>query len=172
MRKDSVQPRKRKQPAQGRKRKRKVVRSCRTEKGEVVLRKLLHNYCKAYSSLSDPTLAGGHTGARGHEEKVRRVRSRSEQEYQEYNEDQMKVFVKDIPIDFLEEEERYRWPTGAFDLSVVKTEECEVGERCVAPVDVSRGVRSYTCNYEECHNLQFSALHGPNSLREHMKLHH
>ena len=75
-------------------------------------------------------------------------------------------------LEMMAEQEKYRWPTGGFSLSQVKTEDCEVGERCVAPLEVSRGIRDYSCSFAECRHLHFTALDGPQSVREHMKLHH
>ena len=75
-------------------------------------------------------------------------------------------------LEMLAEQEKYRWPTGGFDLSQVKGEDTEVGDRCVAPTMVSRGIRDYSCSFYECRNLHFTALDGPHSVREHMKLHH
>ena len=44
---------------------------------------------------------------------------------------------------------------------------------CVAPGDVSAGMRDYTCTVSEaCRALRFTRLEGPQSVREHIKLCH
>jgi len=146
MRKDLVQPRKRKQPAQGRRRKRKAGRGVRSEKG-----------CPSSHTPRD----------KQHPEVARKTRSQPAVEVEAVPSSHLKT------LELLAEQEKYRWPAGAgFDQQdLVKSEESDVGERCVAPLDVSRGVRDYSCSFYECRNLHFTALDGPHSVREHMKLH-
>ena len=175
MRKDLVQPRKRKQPAQGRRRKRKAGRGVRSEKGKevgTVLGTLLHTYSKLSSphlGLTYPGCPSSHTPRdKQHPEVARKTRSQPAVEVEAVPSSHLKT------LELLAEQEKYRWPAGAgFDQpDLVKSEESDVGERCVAPLDVSRGVRDYSCSFYECRNLHFTALDGPHSVREHMKLHH
>ena len=170
MRKDSVQPRKRKQPAQGRRRKRKVVRGAKGKENReagLVLGTLLHTYSKG-STDSLPT-----PGDKENDTDKTKKTTRTLPAYETYQ----KAAVK-TDLDFLEEEQeeveenKYKWPSVAYDLATVKTEDSEVPERCVAPLDVSRGMRDYSCSHATCRHLQFSCLDGPSSVREHMKLYH
>ena len=193
MRKDLVQPRKRKQPAQGRRRKRKGGRGGRGEKGkerlarcQEVLGTLLHTYSKVSASPrphSALTLPGCHPSHAPHPshlprdkengETARKTRSQPAPEYETYQVTQPVVPPSQLKtLELLAEQEKYRWPPGGFDLSQVKTEDSEVGQRCVAPLEVSRGIRDYSCSFSECRHLHFTALDGPHSVREHMKLHH
>ena len=168
MRKDSVQPRKRKQPAQGRRRKRKVtrVKGKENRRSEVVLDKLLHTYCRGYNTLATP-------GDKENEAKIKKTRSLPAYTYQAPS--PLKAGLK-TDIGYLEEEEeeedKYKWPTPAFSLTSGKTDDSGDPSRCVAPLDVSRGMRDYTCSHVSCRHLQFTCLDGPNSVREHMKLYH
>ena len=172
MRKDSVQPRKRKQPAQGRKRKRKGGKggkgSCTGKENretDLVLGTLLHNYCKSYSAL---LLSSGDK-----ENETKNRKARSPPTYETFQiHAQLKTYKED-ELDFLEEEEdKYKWPASAFDLANIKTEDGEVSSSCVAPGEVSRGMRDYSCSHAGCRHLQFSCLDGPSSVREHIKLFH
>ena len=47
--------------------------------------------------------------------------------------------------------------------------EAQVG---IPPQEISLGMRSYSCSSEECKNLHFSSFEGPNSVKEHMAIHH
>ena len=190
MRKDLVQPRKRKQPAQGRRRKRKGGRGGRGEKGkerlarcQEVLGTLLHTYSKVSRPHTALTLPGCHPSHAPHPshlprdkengETARKTRSQPASEYESYQVTQPVVPPSQLKtLELLAEQEKYRWPPGGFDLSQVKTEDSEVGQRCVAPLEVSRGIRDYSCSFSECRHLHFTALDGPHSVREHMKLHH
>ena len=42
----------------------------------------------------------------------------------------------------------------------------------IAPQDISLGMRSYSCSSEECKNLHFGSFEGPNSVKEHIAIHH
>ena len=49
----------------------------------------------------------------------------------------------------------------------------DMATTCVAPGDVSAGIRDYTCRVSEhCRHLRFTRLEGPQSVREHIKLCH
>ena len=190
-----MQPRKRKQPAQGRRRKRKGGRGGRSEKGkenrsQVVLGTLLHTYSKVSASPRPHpalTLPGCQPAQPSHlprdkenGETARKTRSQPGAEYESYQVRQVTGHGSHpvVPpghlktLELLAEQEKYRWPAGGFDLSQVKTEDSEVGQRCVAPLEVSRGIRDYSCSFAQCRHLHFTALDGPHSVREHMKLHH
>ena len=45
-------------------------------------------------------------------------------------------------------------------------------EKGIAPLEISRGMRSYSCTSAECKNLHFSSFEGPNSVKEHIAIHH
>ena len=47
--------------------------------------------------------------------------------------------------------------------------EAQVG---IPPQEISLGMRSYSCSSEECKNLHFSSFEGPNSVKEHIAIHH
>merc|ERR1719347_1700100 len=47
-----------------------------------------------------------------------------------------------------DEEDKYKWPASVFNLS--KTEDREDPSRCVAPLEVSRGMRDYSCSHVKC----------------------
>ena len=160
MRKDSVQPRKRKQPAQGRRRKRKVTSRAKGKENlesEVVLRKLLHTYCRGYNTL--PT---------GDKENEKLKKNRSLPTYTYQAPSTLRAGIKtDLGLRQEDEEDKYKWPASVFNLS--KTEDREDSSRCVAPLDVSRGMRDYSCSHVKCRDLHFSCLE---HVREHMKLCH
>ena len=42
----------------------------------------------------------------------------------------------------------------------------------IPPQEINLGMRSYSCSSEECKNLHFTSFEGPNSVKEHMALHH
>ena len=48
----------------------------------------------------------------------------------------------------------------------------EEAYRGIAPQEISRGMRSYSCTREECKHLHFSTLEGPDSVKEHIAMHH
>ena len=42
----------------------------------------------------------------------------------------------------------------------------------IAPLEISRGMRSYSCTSEGCKHLHFTTFEGPNSVKEHIAIHH
>ena len=124
---------------------------------EVVLRKLLHTYCRGYNTL--PT---------GDKENEKLKKSRSLPTYTYQAPSTLRAGIKtDLGLRQEDEEDKYKWPASVFNLS--KTEDREDSSRWVAPLDVSRGMRDYSCSHVKCRDLHFSCLE---HVREHMKLCH
>lgn len=143
MRKDSIQPRKRKQPAQGRKRRNKTP----TKSGKE------QNDSKAASTVSlplrpvptkEPTIVNNSFGFSS---------------------------KQSFPID-----NPHLGSPNKKDCA--KTKEGKVfitdaeAQHGIAPLEISRGMRSYSCMSEECKNLHFTSLEGPDSIKEHIAKYH
>ena len=45
-------------------------------------------------------------------------------------------------------------------------------QKGIAPLEISRGMRSYSCTSKECKHLHFTTFEGPNSVKEHIAIHH
>jgi hypothetical protein len=45
-------------------------------------------------------------------------------------------------------------------------------QKGIAPLEISRGMRSYSCTSEECKHLHFTTFEGPNSVKEHIAIYH
>ena len=45
-------------------------------------------------------------------------------------------------------------------------------QKGIAPLEISRGMRSYSCTSKECKHLHFTTFEGPNSVKEHIAIYH
>eukprot|EP00092_Neocalanus_flemingeri_P096477 GFUD01122818.1.p1 GENE.GFUD01122818.1~~GFUD01122818.1.p1 ORF type:complete len:521 (+),score=109.89 GFUD01122818.1:62-1624(+) len=150
MRKDSVQPRKRKQPSQGRKRRNKNQNKGKDQ-----------NESKAVSETAIPPLP---TLQPVPSKPTTNIKATGLFNTQNFNPKTFPFNTLRLPPpmkkDFKKENEEKVFITDA---------EAEKG---IAPLEISRGMRSYSCMSEECKNLHFSSLEGPNSVKEHIARHH
>ena len=130
MRKDTVQPRKRKTPARGRQKKGKNLPKLKSDDKypeDINDFSPMSSYPHYPSNLSPPAQYSPPWSARG-------------------------------PEAFEGKEETY-------------TE--DMATNCVAPGDVSAGIRDYKCSVSDrCSHLRFTRLEGPQSVKEHIKLCH